>query len=125
MQLAEPLGPRLLACARGHLDPTPLALRPGAAVAVVLAAPGYPEAPSLGGVITGLDARRPAGVQVFHAGTRREGDALVTCGGRVLTVCAQAPTFAEARRLAYAAAEGIHFEGRHFRRDIGARAPGV
>jgi phosphoribosylamine--glycine ligase len=123
MQLDEPLGPRLLACARGHLDPVPLRLRGGASVAVVLAAPGYPEAPRLGGAITGLGSPRPDGVEVFHAGTRREGEALVTSGGRVLTVCAHGPSFAEARQRAYAAAEGIHFEGRHFRRDIGARAP--
>jgi len=125
MQLAEPLGPRLLACALGRLGPTPLTLRAGASVAVVLAAPGYPEAPVLGGAITGLDAPRPPAVQVFHAGTRREGGALVTSGGRVLTVCAHGTNFAEARRLAYATAEAIHFPGRHFRRDIGARAPVV
>jgi phosphoribosylamine--glycine ligase len=123
MLLDEPLGPRLLACARGALEPAPLRLRPGAAVGVVLAAQGYPEAPVLGQIITGLAAPRPEGVQVFHAGTRRQEDAVVTSGGRVLTVCARADTVEGARALAYATAETIHYPGRHFRRDIGARAP--
>jgi phosphoribosylamine---glycine ligase len=123
MQLAEPLAPRLAACARGQLDPAPLKLHPGASVGVVLAAPGYPDAPVLGQVISGLDAPRPQGVEVFHAGTRRQGETLVTSGGRVLTVCARGGTFAEARQRAYQAVAQVRFEGCHFRRDIGARAP--
>jgi len=59
-------------------------------------------------------------VTVFHAGTKRRGDDIVTAGGRVLTVVGRGPTHAEARTRAYAAAEHIEFEGMQLRRDIGA-----
>jgi phosphoribosylamine--glycine ligase len=123
MQLDEPLAPLLLACAQGRLEPRALKLKPGASVAVVLAARGYPESPLTGDVIHGLGQPLPEGVVVFHAGTRQRGLEVVTSGGRVLTVCAQAATFALARERAYAAVSGITWEGRHYRTDIGARAP--
>lgn len=123
--LGQDLVPVLKACAQGRLEPGALAVRDGAAVGVVLAAQGYPERPRTGDAITGLDGPLPDGVEVFHAGTRLEGGRLVTAGGRVLTVCAHGPTVEAARRLAYAAAEGIAFEGRHFRRDVAARAAGA
>ncbi|MGV3623893.1 MAG: phosphoribosylglycinamide synthetase C domain-containing protein, partial [Archangium sp.] len=85
---------------------------------VVLAAHGYPEAPRTGDVLPALPSR-----DVFHAGTKTQGDALVTSGGRVLTVCAHAASLLEARRAATALAESIDWPGRHFRRDIGANAP--
>jgi phosphoribosylamine--glycine ligase len=62
-------------------------------------------------------------VAVFHAGTRQRGAEVVTSGGRVLTVCAHAASFARARALAYEAVAGVGFEGCHFRGDIGAKAP--
>jgi phosphoribosylamine--glycine ligase len=89
-------------------------------VTVVLASRGYPESSSSGDVIRGLDGVR--GADVFHAGTaEREGE-IVTAGGRVLGVTALGATPGEARARAYAAAEGITFEGRQMRRDIAARA---
>jgi phosphoribosylamine--glycine ligase len=123
MQLGEPLAALLLACARGALVPRALAVRPGASVGLVLAARGYPDAPVLGDAISGLDAPLPPGVQVFQGGTKRQGASIVTSGGRVLTVCAQAPSLVEARRLAYQAAAGITFAGRQLRTDIAAKAP--
>ena len=95
--------------------------RPGAAVCVVLAAGGYPARPRAGDAITGLPASS-ADLVVFHAGTRRD-DAgrLVTAGGRVLGVTAHGADLAAARARAYAAIDGIRFDGMHFRRDIGLR----
>jgi phosphoribosylamine--glycine ligase len=123
MQLDEPLAPLLLACAQGRLEARPLRLKAGASVAVVLASRGYPEGPFTGDRITGLDAVFPEQTVVFHAGTRRRGEDVVTSGGRVLTVCAHGASFGEARARAYAAVDLLHFDGRHFRRDIGAKAP--
>jgi phosphoribosylamine--glycine ligase len=65
----------------------------------------------------------PDGVLVFHAGTALVGDTLVTAGGRVLGITARGDTVADARALAYRAAETIHFDGMHYRSDIGARQP--
>jgi phosphoribosylamine--glycine ligase len=118
MQLDEDLAPLLRDCARGSLVARPLRFSAGSTVAVVLAAHGYPEAPRTGDVIWGLGAPF-----VFHAGTKRVGDEIVTSGGRVLTVCAQGATFDEARAKAYASVEAIRFEGMQFRTDIGAHAP--
>ena len=88
---------------------------------VVLAAAGYPAAPRSGDRIVGIDlADRIEGVVVHHAGTAERDGALVTAGGRVLAVTATGATAAEARARAYAGAEAIHFEGKHYRRDIGA-----
>ncbi|HEX7299768.1 MAG TPA: phosphoribosylamine--glycine ligase [Solirubrobacteraceae bacterium] len=92
------------------------------AVSVVLAAPGYPESPSTGDVIAGLDDV-PADVEVTHAGTAAAaGGDVVTAGGRVLNVTALGDGPAGARDAAYAAADLITFEGRQLRRDIALRA---
>ena len=123
MQLGEDLLPWLEACAGGTLVPRPLQLLPGASVGVVLAAAGYPGTPVRGTPITGVD-RIAGAARVFQAGTAREGQALVTAGGRVLTVCARGPNLAEARANAYGAVTRIHFEGMQFRRDIGAKGLG-
>ena len=70
--------------------------------------------------ITGWnEAARIPSVELFHAGTGRDGDRLVTAGGRVFVVTATAPTMAEAAARAYGAADTIRFEGKHLRRDIG------
>ena len=97
----------------------------GSAVCVVLAAPGYPDRPQTGDPIEGLDASGQssaavAGATVFHAGTRRQSPngRFRTAGGRVLGVTAVAPTLAEARTNAYAAAAPITWDGRQFRTDI-------
>ncbi|NOK12745.1 phosphoribosylamine--glycine ligase [Corallococcus exercitus] len=120
MQVDEDLLPLLDACAKGTLEPRPLKQFPGASVGVVLAAEGYPEAPKKGQRIEGLDAV-PSNAPVFLAGVAKQDGALVTAGGRVLTVCARGDSLATARERALAAADGVRFEGRHFRRDIGAR----
>ena len=96
----------------------------GAALAVVMAAERYPASPATGDRIDGLDASVPEGAYVYHAGTRRDGDAIVTAGGRVLTVGAHAASLAEARDLAYRAVSGIRWRGEHHRSDIGHRALG-
>lgn len=89
-----------------------------AAVCVVLASEGYPEAYETGMEISGL-SQVPDEIMVFHAGTRKEGDRLLTAGGRVLNVTAMGKTVDEAREKAYAGVELIHFKGKTFRRDIG------
>jgi phosphoribosylamine--glycine ligase len=124
MSLGEDLLPWLDACARGTLAPRPLEVLPGASVGVVLASPGYPAAPVTGGRITGAD-RIGGSCQVFHAGTAIRDGALVTAGGRVLTVCARGPTLAEARANVYGAVSRISFEGMQYRRDIGSRGLGT
>ena len=93
--------------------------KPDPSVCVVLAAHGYPAQPRTGDRIQGLD-RCPA--TVFHAGTRRDGERLVTNGGRVLNVTATGPDVRTTIDLAYAAVDQIHFDGAHYRRDIGHRA---
>ena len=120
LQLQEDLLPLLDACARGQLESRPLVLEQGASVGVVLAAEGYPETPRRGQRIDGVDLAAQDGT-VFLAGVEARDGALVTAGGRVLTVCARGKDLAEARTKAYATAAGIRFEGMHFRRDIGAR----
>jgi phosphoribosylamine--glycine ligase len=92
------------------------------AVCVVLASRGYPGDYTKGKVISGLSmAEEDWRVAVFHSGTRHEGTALVTDGGRVLGVTALADDLASAVMAAYEAVNKIHFEGMHYRRDIGAR----
>lgn len=90
-----------------------------ACVTVVLAAANYPGTPRTGDPIEGLDdVALVPGVVVFHAGTERDGDKIVTAGGRVLAVTGLAPSIREARDLAYTAAGGISWEGMQLRRDI-------
>ncbi|HLT31775.1 MAG TPA: phosphoribosylglycinamide synthetase C domain-containing protein, partial [Myxococcaceae bacterium] len=86
-----------------------------------LAAEGYPEAPKKGAVIRGLDDAQPDQGAVFLAGVGAQGGALVTTGGRVLTVCARGATLEAARQSAYEAAGAIRFDGMQLRRDIGWR----
>jgi phosphoribosylamine--glycine ligase len=94
----------------------------GAAVCVVLASKGYPGPYEKGKPISGLDAAAGDGrIAVFHSGTRLEGDRLVTDGGRVLGITSVADDLASAVRAAYDAVNKIHFDGVHYRRDIGAK----
>ncbi|BBX20192.1 phosphoribosylamine--glycine ligase [Mycolicibacterium duvalii] len=117
--LESPLGQVLLAAATGHLAGiAPLQWRDGSAVTVVLAAENYPGRPRVGDVIAGADRDG-----VLHAGTaRRDDGALVSSGGRVLSVVGTGADLAEARRSAYATIDGIRLPGGHFRRDIGQAA---
>ena len=122
-RLQSDLAALLVAAGRGELDRhPPLDVKPEACVGVVLASGGYPGAHETGKPITGWhEAARLPSVELFHAGTGRDGDRLVTAGGRVLVVTATAPTMAEAAARAYEGADAIQFEGKHFRRDIGRR----
>ena len=114
--LAEVLGE----VAAGRLQPEKLKWKAGASACVVLASGGYPGKFESGKKIEGLEeAGRVKDVKVLHAGTKRQGDAIVTSGGRVLGVTATGKTLEEALDQAYHAAEKIHFEGMHYRRDIG------
>jgi phosphoribosylamine--glycine ligase len=113
----------LAGAAEGRLDPTLLARAPRHAIAVVLAAQGYPAKPRTGDVIEGLDdAALVPHVSVLHAGTRREGDLVLTAGGRVLVVTASGASLREARDSAYAGVAKIRFRGMQVRSDIAARA---
>ncbi len=117
----------LVDCLRSIADggpPTSLATTGGASVTTVLAAKGYPDAPEKGAAID-IPDDLPAGVTVFHAGTRQDGDGVLRVnGGRVLAVTAVAETFPEAQRLSRESADRIEFEGKVFRRDIGWREAG-
>jgi phosphoribosylamine--glycine ligase len=91
----------------------------GCSVCITLASAGYPDAPRVGDVITGIAEAEATSATVFHAGTKQQGGDLVTAGGRVLGVTAGAATLPEAIDKAYAAAARVDFEGMHYRRDIG------
>jgi phosphoribosylamine--glycine ligase len=115
--LGSSLAELLYASATGSLaDLPPLWWRPGAAVTVVIASEGYPEAPRTGDVITGAE-----GGGFLHAGTRQLPDGtLVTAGGRVLCCTATGPTVAQARERAYEMVSHVRFAGATFRTDIAA-----
>jgi phosphoribosylamine--glycine ligase len=119
----EPLLPLLVAGAAGSLRQHSIRLTSDRLVGVVLASRGYPESSESGREITGIDrAEGLAGVNVYHAGTERRDGALVTAGGRVLTVVGRGAAFAEAIDRAYAAVGQIAFDGMQYRHDIGRRA---
>ena len=121
--LDEPLAGWLQAAAQGQLPERPAPFRLEPHVGVVLAAGGYPEHPQTGHPIRGLaEAARVPNAMVFHAGTRREGNDIVTAGGRVLTVVGRGPSYEDAIAAAYRAAAAISFEGMQFRHDIGRKA---
>ncbi len=103
-----------------RLDPKRFDWKPGASACVVLASGGYPGKFATGMRIDGLTAiRDDTGVEIFQAGTRRQHDSLVTSGGRVLGVTAAGASLETALTLAYQASEKIHFDGMHYRKDIG------
>jgi phosphoribosylamine--glycine ligase len=106
--------------AAGNLQPEKLRWKQGASACVVLASGGYPGRFESGKEILGLaDAAKIPDVKILHAGTKREGHKMVTVGGRVLGVTATGNTLDGALQKAYQAAEKIHFDGVHYRRDIG------
>lgn len=108
------------ACIDGKLEEIDLQFEDNAAVCVVLASDGYPEHYEKGKVITGFENfEGREGYYVFHAGTKFEGDKIVTNGGRVLGVTAKGGDLKEARKNAYAATEWITFENKYMRNDIG------
>jgi phosphoribosylamine--glycine ligase len=96
---------------------------PLASVCVVMASGGYPGSYAKGKPILGLaEAAMLPNVKVFHAGTAKSGDQIVTNGGRVLGATALGKDLKSAQAAAYTAVEKIHFDGAHFRRDIAAKA---
>jgi phosphoribosylamine--glycine ligase len=106
--------------ADGVLSTPNVKWRKEAVACVVLAAKGYPATAHKGDEITGIDeAMSLSGVTVYHAGTRRDNDRLVTSGGRVLSVCGRGATLRDALSSAYDGVEKIHFEGMWYRTDIG------
>ena len=108
------------ACIDGTLDQVDLQFEDNAAVCVVLASDGYPVAYEKGLPITGLDEfKKYEGYYCFHAGTKFDGDQIVTNGGRVLGVTAKGATLKEARANAYKATEWIKFDNKYMRHDIG------
>lgn len=110
----------MLACREGTLNALDIQWDDGAAACVVMASPGYPDAYPKGLPITGLDQNgQVEGAIVYHAGTAMKDGALVTNGGRVLGITATGGALQEALRAAYDAVERIHFEGAHYRKDIG------
>lgn len=108
------------ACIDGELDKIDLQFEDNAAVCVILASDGYPESYEKGKAITGLenfDGKED--YYVFHAGTKLDGDRIVTNGGRVLGVTAKGGNLLEARKNAYEATEWVSFENKYMRNDIG------
>ena len=122
-RLQGDLLPWLWAAATGALGDHPIPLGGDHALAVVMAAKGYPATPLRGGEIKGLQrAQATPGVELFHAGTRQDGERVVSDGGRVLVITGVGPTLAEARARAYAGVSEVEWETGFYRRDIGARA---
>jgi phosphoribosylamine---glycine ligase len=123
LRLKSDLLPVLLAVAEGRLADVALDWHNDAALCVVMASSGYPGAYAKGSEIRGLEAAgRDPNVQIFHAGTRRDGDRILADGGRVLGVTARGDTIAKAKARAYAAIDQIDWPGGFYRSDIGWRA---
>jgi phosphoribosylamine--glycine ligase len=123
MRLKSDLVEVMLAVAEGRLDQVTLKWDPRPALCVVATSRGYPGKYPTGLEITGIEkADSIPDVKVFQAGTRADGRRVLTDGGRVLGVTALGTTIAEAQRRAYQAIGHIHFDGMHYRRDIGWRA---
>ena len=124
MRLKTDLADLIEAAIAGKLDQTEAEWDRRFALGVVLAAAGYPENPRKGDVITGLPTAEQDDVHVFHAGTASKDGQIVTAGGRVLCVTALGDNVRTAQKRAYEVADGIVFDGRQYRRDIGYRAIG-
>jgi phosphoribosylamine--glycine ligase len=123
MRLQSDLLEVMLAVAEGRLDQIDLKWDPRPAMCVVAASGGYPGKYRTGVPITGIpDADAMRDVKVFQGGTKSQGKQIVTDGGRVLSVTALGTTTAEAKKRAYEALSKIHFEGMHYRKDIGRQA---
>ena len=106
----------------GDLDKTSTEWDERAALGVVLAAGGYPDAYQKGDVISGLPTQEQADRKIFHAGTQQVGDDIVTSGGRVLCAVALGETILEAQTKAYELADSIHWNNIYYRTDIGFKA---
>lgn len=122
MRLKSDLVELCLAALAGELDKTTSDWDERAALGVVLAAGGYPDAYQKGAVISGLAADDTDDCKIFHAGTAQVGDDIVTAGGRVLCACALGEDIATAQRKAYELAGKIDWNGIYYRTDIGFKA---
>ena len=123
LRLMSDLVPALIAARDGQLKNFDLRWYDDAALAVVMAAKGYPGNYAKGTLIEGLDqAAQIEGVEIFHAGTKADGNKILANGGRVLNVCARGKTVHEAQQRAYAAVDRIRWPDGFCRRDIGWRA---
>ena len=119
--VASDLAEVLNATAHGDLAGASLSWRSDPSVCLVLASAGYPGTPRTGDPITGIEEAEATGATVFQAGTKLGGRGLETSGGRVLGVTASGRDLETAIHSAYRAADKIHFDGMHFRRDIGRK----
>ncbi|HLR16339.1 MAG TPA: phosphoribosylamine--glycine ligase [Alcanivoracaceae bacterium] len=119
MRLQSDMVTLIQAALAGELDQATAQWDPRPSLGVVMAAANYPDTPQTGDVITGLRDADSASVKVFHAGTRLEGENVVTSGGRVLCVTALGDTVKAAQTAAYQAIENIQWDGCYYRRDIG------
>jgi len=122
MRLKSDLVELCLAGLGGKLDQTRSEWDDRAALGVVMAAGGYPDAYQKGAVIIGLPEQETEGIKVFHAGTQTQGDNIVTAGGRVLCACALGDTIQEAQVKAYRLANSMHWDNVYYRTDIGFKA---
>ena len=122
MRLESDLTALCEAALAGRLDQVSAAWDPRAALGVVMAAAGYPDQVRTGDVIEGLARAAALPGKIFHAGTRLEGDRVLTSGGRVLCAVGLGEDVAAAQRQAYALADAVHWKGAQYRRDIGFRA---
>jgi phosphoribosylamine--glycine ligase len=123
LRMMSDLVPALLAARDGQLKNFDLRWYADAALTVVMAAKGYPGSYAKGTRIEGLDeAAQVEGVEIFHAGTKADGDRILANGGRVLNVCARGKTVREAQQRAYQAVDRIRWPDGFCRRDIGWRA---
>ncbi len=123
MRLESDLVDALEACIDGKLAETAMRWSPGAAACVVASSAGYPGSYKTGLPVCGLtNAAMVPGVQVFHSGTAKLGNQLVTSGGRVLCAAATGDSLQESLARAYQAMAEVQFEGIYFRHDIGHKA---
>jgi phosphoribosylamine---glycine ligase len=123
-RMSADLAPVLAAAARGELGRHSLAWKRGASLCVVLASGGYPGSYRTGVSIRGIEDAEVTGATVFHAGTRMGPGGLESAGGRVLGVTAAGNDLGGAIEKAYEAAHKIHFDGMHYRTDIGSKGLG-
>jgi phosphoribosylamine--glycine ligase len=122
LRLQSDLVELIEAANRQELDSTPIKFDPRAAVGVVLAAKGYPASYPKGDIISGLQISYAEGEKVFHAGTKQDGDNVVTSGGRVVCATALGHSVTEAQKRAYALVKDIKWDGVQYRTDIAYRA---
>ena len=120
-RMTSDFAPVLLAAATGELGALKLEWRAGPSVCVVLASGGYPGSYATGKAIHGIESAEAIGATVFHAGTRQGRQGIETAGGRVLGVTASGADLPAAIDRAYAAVREIHFDGMHYRTDIGRK----